>query len=264
MKQFKVGVQLFSVREALENDFEGTLKKIKDIGYDYVEFFGTCYDKPATESYGMSATEVKALLDKIGLKAISVHQDYWLFSKESQRVVDSIVDIGAEFCVLPFFNPALWREDWEGSIKVFSELSAAAKKSDLKFYYHNHSAELVKIDDEYIIDKIFKTLGPDIVNPQLDVAFFIPTELDAAEYIKKYTGRVEIVHLKDAVSSVLDTGNVKLESVPLGKGELDIPSILDACEQAGTEYIIVEQSSSPDGSLDGIIESREYLRSLGL
>lgn len=256
MKQFKVGLQLFSIREALEADFEGTLQKVKYIGYDYVEFCNKYF-------FDKSGKEVKEILDRIGLECFSVHQDHWWFSQDKQNVINKIVDVGAKYCTLPWYNPEAWNNDWNSAIKDVAEFSEYARNAGLKFYYHNHGTELNKIDGEYIIDKMLKEFPNGEVNPQFDVAFFLKTEENPAEYIKKYSGRVDLVHLKDAVLKEAD-GEIKLESVSVGCGSLDIPAILEACEQAGTEYIIVEQSSLPDFSLDGVKASRDYLKSLGL
>lgn len=256
MKQFKVGLQLFSIREALEADFEGTLQKVKDIGYDYVEFCNKYF-------FDKSGKEVKEILDKIGLQCFSVHQDYWWFSQDKQNVINNLVDVGAKYCTLPWFSPDTLNNDLDSAIKDIGEFSASARNAGLKFYYHNHYTELNKIDDEYILDKILNAFPDGEVNPQFDVAFFLKAKEDPAEYIRKYAGRVDLVHLKDAVLKEED-GEIKLSSTSVGEGALDIPAILKACEEAGTEYIIVEQSSLPDFSLDGVKASRDYLKSLGL
>ena len=110
MKKFKVGLQLFSIREALEADFEGTLQKVKDIGYDYVEFCNKYF-------FDKSGKEVKEILDRIGLECFSVHQDHWWFSQDKQNVINKIVDVGAKYCTLPWYNPEAWNNDWNGAIK---------------------------------------------------------------------------------------------------------------------------------------------------
>ena len=79
MKQFKVGLQLYSVRNDMEKDFEGTLKAVKDMGYDYVEFAGF---------FGKSADEVKDILDRLGLTAISVHEGTQNFNEKGQEAID--------------------------------------------------------------------------------------------------------------------------------------------------------------------------------
>jgi len=89
MKQFKIGVQLYSVRDDMARDFEGTLQKIADMGYEYVEFAGY---------YGRSSEEIKALLDKLGLKCISVHQGLEFFENDPQAGVDFLKGFGVVRC----------------------------------------------------------------------------------------------------------------------------------------------------------------------
>ncbi len=276
MKIFKVGLQLYSVRDAMAQDFEGTLQKVKDMGYDYVEFAGF-FDK--------SADEVKAILDKIGLTAISVHQGHQLFEEKGMELIEYFKTIGIKFCAIPWHNINAWLEDWDGTIKSFTEFSAALKEAGIKLCYHNHDFELTNdIDGVHLIDKLYDTLSTDIIDPEFDTCWVHYAGENPAEYIEKYAGRVEIVHLKDFVCTKLADGPVyhlidkngkasgagsREESgfkfVPCGTGRQDFPAILAACEKAGTEYVIVEQDQSLDRDpLEAVKMSREYLKSLGL
>ena len=92
MKKFKVGIQLYSLRDAMEKDMDATLKAVKEMGYDYVEFAGY-FDK--------SAEEVRTLLDKYGLECVSVHQAIGLFEEEGKAAVDYLNTIGAKYCAIP-------------------------------------------------------------------------------------------------------------------------------------------------------------------
>ena len=256
MKNFKVALQLFSLRDILNDDLEGTLQKVKDMGYDYIEYcdFG---DTPAKE--------VKEILDRIGLKAFSVHQNHWPYSQDPEGKIEYMKEIGVDYCVLPWFSPEAWRDDWDGTIKTIQEFAKDVTKEGIKFYYHNHANEFEKVNGEYVLDKLFKIFPEDLIHPQLDVAFFIKVKEDYAKYIRKYAGRVEILHLKDGITEVLEDGTTKLTTVPVGMGELDVQAVLDACEEAGTEYIIVEQTPRPGTDpLEEVKLSREYLKTLGL
>lgn len=256
MMNFKVALQLFSLRDILNDNLEDTLQKVKDMGYDYVEYcdFG---DRPAKE--------VKSILDKIGLKAFSVHQGHWQYTQDPEGTIQYMKDIGVDYCVLPWFSPDAWRDDWNGTINTITKFAEDVTKAGIKFYYHNHAIEFKKIAGEYIFDKVFRTFPENLVFPQIDVAFFLQVNEDYAKYIRKYAGRVEILHLKDGITKKSEDGTVELTSVPVGLGELDVPSVLGACEDAGTEYIIVEHSPRPGTDpLEEVKLSREYLRKLGL
>lgn len=276
MKNFKVGLQLYSVRDAMAQDFEGTLQKVKDMGYDYVEFAGF---------FEKSADEVKAILDKIGLTAISVHQGNQLYLEKGKEAIDYLAKIGVKYCAIPWYGLDKWQDDFDGTIKAFTEFSAALKEAGIQLCYHNHDFELINdIDGIHLLDKLYDTLPTDIIDPEFDTCWVHYAGENPVEYIEKYAGRVEIVHLKDFVCEKLGNGPVydlidkngkgtkkpsKEETgfkfVPVGTGRQDFPAILAACEKSGTEYVIVEQDQSPDRDpLDAVKMSREYLKSLGL
>lgn len=274
MKQFKVGLQLYSVREDLEKDFEGTLRKVKDMGYDYVEFAGF-FDK--------SAEEVKSVLDEIGLIPISVHQGNQLFIEKGIEAVDYLKTIGFEYCAIPWYEKEKLKgsEAWENTKKEFKAYSDALKAAGIKLLYHNHDFEFEKADGKYKINYIYDELGLDVIEPEFDTCWVKYAGEDPCKYIEKYSGHVEVLHLKDFVckhpggavyalidkngkeqpASVSDNG---FKFVPVGSGVQDFTAILEAAEKAGTEYIIVEQDSSPDRPpLEAVKMSREYLKTLG-
>ena len=118
MKKFKVGLQLYSVRDAMEKDMDATLKAVKEMGYDYVEFAGY---------FGKTAEEVKALLDKYELKAISVHQATDLFEKEGKAAVDYLNTIGVEYSAIPWYDKNELYNNWDETVKKFAEVSKLLK-----------------------------------------------------------------------------------------------------------------------------------------
>ena len=270
MKKFKVGLQLFSVRDEMAQDFEGTLQKVKDMGYDYVEFAGF---------YEKTAEEVKAILDKIGLTAISVHQGNQLFVEQGKAAIDYLAKIGVKYCAIPWFGLDKWQEDFDGTIKAFTEFSAALKEAGIKLCYHNHDFELTNdIDGVHLIDKLYNTLSTDVINPEFDTCWVHYAGENPADYIEKYAGRVEIVHLKDFVCNRYANAFGEIEKVekgkareengfclkPLGLGQMDFKAVIKASIEAGAEEIVVEQDDWPEHtSIEAARISREYLKSLG-
>ncbi len=273
MKQFKVGLQLWGVRDELAKDFEGTLQAVKDMGYDYVEFAGF---------YDRTAEEVKAIIDKIGLEGFSVHQGEQLFKEKGQEAIDYLATVGVKYCAIPWYGLC---DKFEQAKKDFTEYSAALKKAGIKLLYHNHDFEFKKEDGKYFIDKLYEELPRDVISPEFDTCWVHYAGENPCEYIEKYSGAVEVIHLKDFVCTKLGGGPVydlvdkngngqgKGESKedngfmykPVGYGIQDIPAILAAAEKAGTEYVVVEQDEAPEHTpLEAAKLSREYLRSLGL
>lgn len=277
MKKFKVGLQLFSVRDDMAADFEGTLQKVKDMGYDCVEFAGF-FDK--------SAEEVKEILDRVGLEAISVHQGNQLFKETGEKAIDYLKTIGVKYCAIPWYGKEFLKgtDGWENTKKEFTEYSDALKKAGIKLLYHNHDFEFEKFDGKYLIDWLYEELSADVISPEFDTCWVHYAGEDPCKYLEKYAGRIDVVHLKDFVCTNLASGPVydlidKSGKVgkkaskedngfmfkPVGYGIQDIPAILAAAEKAGASCVIVEQDTAPEKpAMECAKMSRDYLKSLGL
>jgi len=275
MKRFKIGLQLFTVREAMKNDFYGTLKAIKDMGYEYVE--------PAS-FFGKTAEEFRAALDEIGLKCVSVHQAITAYEENAQEKIDYLKALGIKYAVFPWYhgsrvtNPDEWH-------LVFSDLNYYGKlfyDNGLVLGYHNHDFEFRKFDGKYAMDAILENVKEEYIVPEFDVCWTTYAGADTPALIRKYSGRVPIVHIKDFYSSKFNAGavydlidktgeaksaknadeEIVFECRPIGKGVLDLAPILEACEDAGTEILIVEQDNMSLGlsELESVRISREYLK----
>ena len=274
MKQFKVGLQVYSVRNDMEKDFEGTLKAVKDMGYDYVEFAGF---------FGKSADEVKEILDRLGLTAISVHEGTQNFNEKGQEAIDYLKAIGVKYCAIPWYNKDDMENKWDEMIADFKNYSKALKDAGIKLLYHNHDFEFKKINGEYMMDRLYKELDSSVLDPEFDTCWVHYAGENPCEYIEKYAGRVEVIHLKDFVCKNLGGGPVYalidkdgneikgtkedngFEFRPVGSGIQKFPAILEAAEKSGTEIVIVEQDQFVGiEPLEGVKQSREYLKSLGL
>lgn len=274
MKKFNVGLQLYSVRNELARDFEGTLKRVAEMGYEYVEFAGY---------FGKTAAEVKEIMHKYGLKCISVHQGPAPFFEKGYEIIDYMAELGIEYAVIPWWEAAKLQYgtlEWEDTIKKFKEYSAAVRSRGMKTLYHNHDFEFKEINGKCIIDYLYEELPADVVNPQFDTCWVHYAGYSPAEYIDKYADRVEVIHLKDfsckhlaggpAYALIDGDGNeIKTDNkednefklVPLGMGRNDFKSILEAAERADAHTVIVEQDESVDRPpLEAVEISRKYLK----
>lgn len=276
MKKFKVGLQLYTVRDDMEKDMEGTLKAVKEMGYDYVEFAGY---------FGKSAEEIRAILDRYGLSCISVHQSLDFYENGGQQAVDYIKTLGAKFSAIPWYmaenlagSPA-----WEDTKALFNRCGELLKKNGIQMLYHNHDFEFVKVDGKYKHDYLMEEISRDILKPEFDTCWVRYSGEDPCKYLAMYAGDVEVLHLKDFTCkrlangpayALIDVDGNPIEEEtqgdnefrfrPVGQGLQDFPSILAAAEKAGTEYIIVEQDNTNElPPLEAARQSREYLRSLG-
>ena len=163
------------------------------------------------------------------------------------------------------------------------DIDKLLKDEGIQLLYHNHDFEFQKLDGEIILDKLYTELGAELINPELDTCWVHYAGADPVEYINKYADRSKIVHLKDFSCKELGAGpnyalidengnEIKPKSreenefkfQPLGQGRQNMPAILEACDKAVTEYIIVEQDQSLDRApLEAVKMSREYLKTLG-
>ncbi len=269
----KIGLQLYSIRDEMEKDMAHALKAVKEIGYDYVEFAGY---------FGKEAEQVKALLDCYGLKCISVHQNPTLFFEEGQKAIDYLKKIGTEYCAIPWYEVASYRNDWDKTIKSFSELGKKLKENGIQLLYHNHDFEFQKIGGEIILDKIYQTVPAEYLQPELDMCWVKYAGYEPVSYLEKYAGRIDIVHIKDfccekmgggPVYALIDSDGNEMESGskeergfefrPVGSGIQDVKSIVAASEKAGAQYLIVEQDEwGAESSLGQAKKSIEYLKQL--
>ena len=266
-----VAVQVYSVRDFAKPDMRGTLQKIKDMGYAGVEFAGL---------YGLPAAEVKAMCEEIGLVPISAHVPLADMRKDCDKVINYYAEVGCKFIVVPYLNPEdrPGAEGWDKTIADINEIGKKAHEKGLTLLYHNHDFEFIQIDGKYALDILYDTIPADYLQTEIDTCWVNVGGENPAEYVKKYKGRAPIVHLKDFFGEKSDdmyeligiqkkapTRPSNFEFRPVGSGLQDFPSIIEAAEYAGADWIIVEQDSPSMGltSLECIAKSREYLKSIG-
>ncbi|MCL2088335.1 MAG: sugar phosphate isomerase/epimerase [Oscillospiraceae bacterium] len=213
----KIGIQLYSVRQAMEKDFYGTLERVKQAGYDGVEFAGY---------YGQTAEDVKAALDKLGLVACSTHTNVG----DPQKAADFEKKLGNKNIVCPGL-PSGDAEKLGNAIATLRNAAEVLEPQGLRVGYHNHSHEFEKIDGEYIFDAILREI-PSLLC-EIDVGWAHVAGVDPAGFMRKHSGRVEIIHLKD----IGENGR----STEIGSGNVDMPGVVEAAKECGTEWLIVEQ-----------------------
>lgn len=245
--EFPIALQLYSIRDEMANDFYGTLKKVKEMGYDGVEFAGL---------FGKSADEVKGYCDELGLTPISAHIPFGEMLN-NPSVLDTYSQIGCKYAVIPYLlekhRPG--NEAFDEFVEGVKTLAAKANSLGMKMAYHNHDFEFEKIDGKYALDMIYDILSADLLETELDTCWVNVGGENPVDYIKKYADRVNILHLKDFAGSKSDnmyaligidedekkSQPTQFEFRPLGKGVQDFPSILAAAKQVGTQWVVVEQ-----------------------
>lgn len=241
-KIIPIALQAYSLRDDAKADFPGTLRRIKEIGYEAVEFAGY---------FGMSSRELRSLLDDLGLRAVSSHVGYQELSENLDRQIEYSVEIGAKYLICPGYGA----EDRDGWLKFADFLSAAGEKckaAGLVIGYHNHSRELEKTDGEYMLDILFDAVKSDAVVAQLDLGWVMYAGVDPIAYLRKYAGRCPLVHVKD-----FDENKVQTE---VGTGVLDLPGVVAACRETGVEWMIIETEEYNMKPIDSVRVGLENLK----
>lgn len=266
----KIGVQVYSVRDDAAKDFRATLQKIKDMGYDGVEFAGC---------YGNDPSDIKAMCEEIGLEPISAHVPYGDMQADPEGVLSKYATIGCKYVAVPYLT-----EEYRPGTDKFPEvienvkmIGEAAKRFGIQLLYHNHDFEFIKLDGKYALDILYESVSADLLQTEIDTCWVNVGGENPAEYIMKYSGRSPVVHLKDfygeksenmyeliGIESLPRKSVSKFEFRPVGYGVQDMPAIIKASEAAGAEWLIVEQDS-PSMELtpmECITKSREYLKTI--
>lgn len=250
MKKLPVALQLYSVRDALAADFLGTLKAVKAMGYDGVEFAGL---------HGNSFAQVDAWCKEVGLQVVSAHVPFNDLLNNGQELIAGYKALGAKQVVIPSMPKDLRPES--GNFDQFMEgtkkIGEMCKAQGMLLGYHNHDFEFQKIGDQYVLDVLYQEVSSDLLQTQIDTCWANVGGVNPSEYVLQYAGRVYTVHIKDfvgqkndnmyALIGVKDDAEKKaatqqeFELRPVGYGVQDVPAILKASARAGAEWVIVEQ-----------------------
>ena len=244
-----LGVQLYTVRNIIGRDPEGVLKQIKEIGYSEIEATADTLSKDwsAIQSSGLKATSVHLNLDP------------------SDAQLADVKSKGFEYAVIPYVPPAQ-----RGGVDVMKKLAASfqkagerAKAHGLQLCYHNHAFEFEPMGGTTPLEIIMGDTKPEDVKLEMDIFWVTVAGHDPVELLKKYSGRVPLLHLKDKKRDQPAQAQYN-ENVPKdtfkedGSGSIDIPSVLTAADSAGVRHYFVEQDQTPD-PIASLRQSYKYL-----
>ena len=244
-----VGIQLYSVREAMLEDPRNTLKQLANIGYKQLESARS----EKGNYYGLSPKEVKQVCNDLGLTMRSGHvhiDDEW------QRSVDQAAEAGQEYLVcssMPSEGQTI--DNYKKVADIFSKAAEDCKKAGLQFGYHNHEYEFEKEKDKVLYDVLLENTDPELVKMEMDLGWVIVTGNDPVAYFKKYPGRFPLWHLKDMKKE-------EPVSTEFGKGQINIKEMMQNAKNAGMKYFFVEQEEYTDNALKSLREDYDYLMKL--
>jgi sugar phosphate isomerase/epimerase len=266
-----VGVQLYSVRDDMTKDPLGSLKKLADMGYVYLEHANYVNRK----FYGYSATEFKKILDDLGLKMVSGHTvmgpqhwddtkkdftDAWKYTLEDAAVLQQ------KYVISPWMDESMRNtyDNLKRYLDVFNKCGELCIKSGMKYGYHNHDFEFSqRLNNEQVFDIMMMNIDPKLVVVQLDIGNMYNAGAKALDIVKKYPGRFENIHVKDEIKS--SGGNSEYESTILGEGVISCKEVVDLATKIGgtTCYIIEQESYQNKTPMDCVKEDLAIMKKWG-
>ncbi|MCW5515262.1 sugar phosphate isomerase/epimerase [Muriicola sp. Z0-33] len=261
--KYKMGLQLFTIRDAMAKDAVGTLKKVKALGYEDLEIYG--YDENNGSYYGFKSARFKEILDDLGLTTTSGHYGFHPFllksASELERYVDQCIEgalaLEQSYITWPWLDPE------NRTIEKFKLLSGKlntigeqVNKAGLGFAYHNHDFEFIDHNGQNGYDIILEETDPDLVKLQLDLYWAVHSYPGKPiDLIKRQPGRFVMWHIKDM-------DKVTRDYTELGNGSIDYTKIIPYAEPlSGLEYYYLEQGGNfAVNSMQSITDSAAFFK----
>ena len=247
----KIALQLYTMRDPAKEDLPGTLKKVRDMGWEYVQWSGMP-DLPAEK--------IREELDKAKLKAIACHTGIEGFEKDFEGQVKFWKTVGVEYVgpggMMGDCKDTL--EAWKKGAQRLDVVGEKLRKVGLKLTYHNHSGEFEKFpeDPRTKEDILLESTNPKHLFAEFDIAWVFAAKQDPAAYFRKYKGRCETAHIKD-VTNPKAPDKPQLKS--LGKGDVNWKDVFAAMREAGVKWYIYEQDKCEEGVFEAAKISYDFL-----
>jgi sugar phosphate isomerase/epimerase len=245
MNELKIGIQLWTLREELARDFSGTLRKVKDMGYDGVEF--------ACNYGGLPPDDLAALLGRIGLEAcglLSAAEDFLNTESQAYRYAGAIGCLHVTLGLQEMFPERIAE-----AIDFCGRAGETAGKLGFSLSYHNHAKELQLADGRPALDLLYEALPDGLLQAEIDTYWVKRAGLSPVEYVKRHCRRLPSIHFKDM--------NPEDQSFTvLGEGCIDFPEIVEIVRSCECEWVIYEQDRCASSPLDCAAKSFKYLEKI--
>lgn len=272
MKKLPVAYQLYSARNEIAHDVKASLQQVKELGFDGVEFAGF---------YGLSAAEMKAMVDGVGLIPISSHVPLQNILADPEGVIAYHKELGCRYIAVPY----LGEDDRPGApgfarvLALMGQFGRQCRDAGLTLLYHNHDFEFLKVSGIYGLDFIYQAIPADLLQTQIDTCWVKYAGVDPLTYLASYKGRAPVVHLKDFVSD--NSGRTPYALIgqdedkeidrsgfsfrPFGHGSQDAEGLVKAAVDAGAEWLVIEQDEPHNESpFEDARQGLETLARLGV
>lgn len=247
-----IGCQTYPVRQALGENFEGTLRELAAMGYKRIEMCSP--PGYAKGGYGplvdMKASEMRAKIQAAGLGCESCHYQFKELKENLDERIAFARELGLKQMILSTFGlrPDASVEDWTKAAEALNGIGERVRKAGMQQGFHNHNFEFQRLDGELVYDRLMSAFDPKLVKMQFQVSV-ISLGFEAATYLDKYPGRFLSLHLQDWSAT-------EKKDVPIGQGIVDWKKLFAAAKGAGVKNYFVEMN------MEAMKASVPYLRGL--
>ena len=249
-KKFGIGLQLYTIRDAMAKDVKGSLKRISDIGIKNLELASYANGK----FYGFEPAEFKKIVSDLGMVIISSHtqvEALGITLDNAKKMAEDHAKIGVKYCIQPWVveEARTTIDSYKKMAAEWNKVGGIMKEHKIQFGYHNHNFEFDKVEGKIPYYDVFMVeLDKDLVTMELDLFWATKAGQNPVEMFKKYPGRFQLFHMKDMFTREAPFYKpVTNDFAPVGAGLINFKEILAAKKIAGMKYFFVEQDSTKDG-----------------
>ena len=250
----RIGIQLYAVRGDAERNLERTLAELARIGYTDVELLW------GMGNFGRGTAEMRAMLDRAGLRAPSTHASASVIAVGWERHLDQAARLGHEYIVCPGFSvdSTMTIDDWKEWGDRFNQAGAAARKRNIWLGFHNEPQHFRPLDGQVPYDAFIQRTDPSVTRHQLDIGNAAMGGADPMALLARYRERYWTFHVKDVpvIGRMGDT--------LLGRGTLDLPGIMKAIPSPQQKLFFVEHNSEEAQAMENARRNFAYLEGLSL
>lgn len=261
-----IGLQLYSVKDIIENDLKGTLEQLGKIGYKEIE----SYPGQKGHYFGLEPKEFAQMASDAGLTLVSSHfgsgsyngkADTWRQATMLQRfdeLCGKAAETGQKYITCSSLSEGLrkTKDDLKRTAELFNKTGETAKKAGLQFAYHNHAFEFEQVGDVMIFDYLLANTDPELVKYELDLYWVVRAGKDPVAYLEQHSNRFPLCHVKD-----MDKDK-KEDNTEVGNGSIDFAKVLKAAKDNGMQHYLVEQETFTRPAVESMAISYNYLSKL--
>ena len=251
----RIGIQLYSLRDDMAKDPEGTMRKVAEIGYSAIETYG--YNNGLF--FGKKPKEFAEFTNSLGMKMTSSHTNFGVYGNNSQQAWDSVKrnmedtrEAGSKWIVQAGYPGAESLDELKKLADTFNRIGELANSFGLKFAYHNHREEYRAVEDQIPYQQLIERTNKDLVSFQMDIGHVANEMADYRAYLELYPGRFGCLHIRD-------TNVFEKRAIEMGKGNVDLEGVFKLFAHAGVEDYYVEQEEYNYTPIESLKMCYDYL-----